>query len=93
MPGDARTLARPLARSTRERRDELAVLGDELGRLQRPDSVRVAGALERNQALLVIGPPGEGVAAVDLDLILPTTVAAFESTGRPSRARGPARRA
>ncbi|MFI4898296.1 MAG: hypothetical protein ACIARR_10775 [Phycisphaerales bacterium JB059] len=81
IPPEARASARPLARATRARRDELAVLGDELGRLDRPDSVRVARALERNQALLVIGPPGEGVAAVDLDLILPTTVAAFESTG------------
>lgn len=81
MPEGARSRASPLARSTRDRRDELAILGDELSRLERPDSVRVATALERNQALLVIGPPGQGVTAVDLDLILPTTTAAFESTG------------
>ncbi len=77
----ARALARPLARGARDRRDELAILADELGRLQRPDSVRIAKVLERNQALLVIAPAGEGAAAVDLDLILPTTTAAFESTG------------
>ncbi len=77
----ARARAAPLARSTRDRRDDLAILADELSRLERPDSVRIATALERNQALLVIGPPGEGVTAVDLDLILPTTTAAFETTG------------
>ncbi len=81
MPREARDRARPLIRPMGERRDRWAVLADGLSRMERPDVVRVAGALERSQALLVVGPPGGGVTAIDLGQILPTSVAAFESAG------------
>ncbi len=81
MPRVARDRARPLVRPMQERRDRWAVLADGLSRLERPDVVRVAGALERSQALLVVGPEDKGVTAIDLGQILPTSVAAFESVG------------
>ncbi|MEM9372366.1 MAG: hypothetical protein AAGA55_01865, partial [Planctomycetota bacterium] len=39
----------------------------------RIDTIRVARAIESGEALLVVGPPETGVAAVDLESLLPST--------------------
>lgn len=69
--------AGPLARAAADRaerlRDRAAVAEDALDRLPRLDTARVARALETGESLLVIGPPSQGVAAVDLEALLPQT--------------------
>ena len=53
--------------------DALARAHDELSRIEPSDAQRVARALESGEALMVVGPPGTGVAAVDLPTIMPPT--------------------
>ncbi len=70
---NAASLARAVAQRSADLRDRAAVAQEQLERLPRIDAVRVARALETGEALLVIGPPGTGVSAVDLDALLPPT--------------------
>jgi ABC-2 type transport system permease protein len=67
---------RAVARDVRGRigtiADELSVVRDALGRLDVIDAERVATALETGEALMVIGEPAQGVAAVDLTTLLPS---------------------
>ena len=75
-----RNMARPLVAQAESIRDRLAQSLDRIARLQRIDAVRVGRALETGETLLVIGPPEQGVAAVDLEtLLLPS--AAIEQAG------------
>ncbi len=71
--GELPPLAREAARSAGALRDAAAVAQEGLERLPRIDAIRVARALETGEALLVVGPPGLGVAAIDLDTLLPST--------------------
>lgn len=70
---NARALARTAADRAERLRDLAAVTQERLERLPGLDTLRVARALETGEALLVIGPPTQGVAAVDLDALLPST--------------------
>ena len=67
---------RAIARDVRGRigtiSDELSVVRDELTRLEVIDADRVATALETGEALMVIGAPEQGIAAVDLTALLPS---------------------
>jgi hypothetical protein len=63
--------ARNLVPAIQQRRDQAAVLLESLRRLKRPDLLRVARILEGAQAALVIGPPGTGLAAVELEDLFP----------------------
>ncbi len=75
-----RNAARPLVLQTESIRDRLAQALDRVARLQRIDAVRVGRALETGETLLIVGPPEQGVAAVDLEsLLLPS--AAIEQAG------------
>lgn len=69
--------AGPLARAAADRAEQLrndaAVAFERLERLPRLDTLRVARALETGESLLVIGPPEQGVAAVDLEALMPST--------------------
>lgn len=68
---NAGALARAAADRAAALRDGLAVALETLERLPRLDTLRVARALETGESLLVIGPPSRGVAAVDLETLLP----------------------
>lgn len=70
---NAGALARAAADTAQTLRDAAAVAQERLDRLPRLDTLRVARALETGESLLVIGPPGQGVAAVDLEALLPST--------------------
>ncbi|HSG66426.1 MAG TPA: hypothetical protein VLD39_15565, partial [Gammaproteobacteria bacterium] len=75
-----RRIAKPLVERIESLRDRIAQALDRMTRMQRIDALRVARALETGETLLVIGPPGQGVAAVDLEtLFLPS--AAIERAG------------
>ncbi len=75
-----RNMAGPLVTQTESIRDRLAQALDRVARLQRIDAVRVGRALETGETLLIVGPPEQGVAAVDLEsLLLPS--AAIEQAG------------
>lgn len=67
------SLARVAAQHSERLRDAASVARDRLERLPRLDTLRVARALETGEALLVVGPPERGVAAVDLDALMPPT--------------------
>lgn len=69
--------ARPLAEQVEALRDRLAREADALTRLPRLEVLRVARALGSSEVALVIGPPGAGVAGIDIrTLYEPTVVAA-----------------
>jgi ABC-2 type transport system permease protein len=75
-----RAIARPLVSQTESLRDRLAQAMDRVARLERIDAVRVGRALETGETLLIIGPPEQGVAAVDIqELLVPS--AALEQAG------------
>ncbi|MFG0246243.1 MAG: hypothetical protein ACF8MF_09380 [Phycisphaerales bacterium JB052] len=68
-----RQVARPLINRIESLRDRIAQALDRMTRLHRIDALRVARALQTGETLLVIGPPGQGVSAVDLEsLFLPS---------------------
>jgi len=71
--GNAGALARSAAQTAADLRDRAAIAQEQLERLPRIDAIRVARALETGEALLVVGPPELGVAAIDLDALLPST--------------------
>lgn len=64
--------ARRLAAEAQSRRDEAAVLLDSMRRLERPDVLRVVDVLGGGSAALVIGEPGKGLVALDVDALLPS---------------------
>jgi ABC-2 type transport system permease protein len=64
-----RSVAAPLVGQIESMRDQIARALDRMTRLERVDTLRVARALETGEALLIIGPPEQGVAAVDLDAL------------------------
>jgi ABC-2 type transport system permease protein len=70
---NAAALARAASDRAERLRDAAAVAAETLERLPRLDTLRVARALETGESLLVIGPPVQGIAAVDLEALLPPT--------------------
>lgn len=70
---NAGALARAAAQRAERLRDTVAVAAETIERLPRLDTLRVARALETGESLLVIGPPMQGIAAVDLEALLPPT--------------------
>lgn len=70
---EPRAIAAPMAQQLESIRDQIAVAHDRITRLTRIDALRVGRALESGEALLVIGAPEQGVAAVDLDELLPSS--------------------
>lgn len=70
---NAGLLARTAADTAGRLRDDAARAEERLARLPRLDTLRVARALETGESLLVIGPPDQGIAAVDLEALLPPT--------------------
>jgi hypothetical protein len=69
--GPASDEARGVLPKVQERRDQSAVVHESLRRLRRPDVLRVAEALSRGSAALVVGPPGVGLTSIDVDSLLP----------------------
>lgn len=69
--------------------DQLAIAADELSRLKPIDADRVATALQTGEALLVIGPPQAGIAAVDLDALLPSAQILEDAGISPAGVIGP----
>lgn len=76
QPGaEPKAIASPMIRSLESLRDRAAIAHDRITRLVRIDALAVGRALETGESLLIIGPPDQGVAAVDLDALLPSAVA------------------
>jgi len=69
--------------------DDLAIASDQLARLIPIDADRVATALTTGEALLVIGPPELGIAAVDLEALLPPTQVLQDAGISPAGVIGP----
>ncbi|MBL4808990.1 MAG: hypothetical protein JKY43_02905 [Phycisphaerales bacterium] len=69
--------------------DNLAIAADKLTRLTPIDADRVATALATGEALLVIGPPEIGIAAVELDALLPSAQALQDAGISPAGVIGP----
>ena len=65
--------ARRLVAESQTMRDEAAVLVDAMRRLERPDVLRVVDSLGGGAAALVIGGPGGGVVALDVEALLPSS--------------------
>ncbi len=80
-PGaEPKAIAWPMVSALEDLRDQAAIAHDRITRLVRIDALRVGRALETGEALLVIGAPDQGVAAIDLDALLPSS-AALERAG------------
>jgi hypothetical protein len=79
-PGPAVDLTRPLITAVDEQRDRSSVMLDSLKRLKRLDLLRIVDALRKANAALVIGPPDVGIAAIDLDSLMPSA-AWLDATG------------
>lgn len=69
--------------------DQLAIASDRLARLNIIDADSVQTALSSGEALLIIGPPEIGVAAVDLDALLPPTQILQDAGISPAGVIGP----
>jgi len=65
-------IASPAIKTIETLRDRAAIAHDRITRIERIDALLVGRALETGEALLVIAPPDQGVAAVDLDTLLPS---------------------
>tara|TARA_R110000868_G_scaffold411617_1_gene706360 strand:+ start:455879 stop:458716 length:2838 start_codon:yes stop_codon:yes gene_type:complete len=84
-----RALSKSLGTKLSEIIDALSIAINRLDRLIPIDADRVELALETGEALLIIGPPDIGVAAVDLEALLPPTEV-LESAGiSPAGVIGP----
>ncbi|MDF1808191.1 MAG: hypothetical protein P1U42_00690 [Phycisphaerales bacterium] len=70
-----RTIAAPLTKQIETFRDQAAIAQDRISRLHQIDAIQIGRALETGEALLVIGGPNQGVAAVDLEALLPSSIA------------------
>ncbi len=85
----ARAAARSLNTKLNTLIDQLAVTSNQLRTLTPIDADRVATALSTGEALLIIGPPESGIAAIDLETLLPSTQI-LESAGiSPAGVIGP----
>ncbi|MGV6814390.1 MAG: hypothetical protein ACWA5W_05185 [Phycisphaerales bacterium] len=73
-------IASPMIDQLESLRDQAAIAHDRLSRLTRIDALAVGRALETGEAMLAIGPPDQGIAAVDLDALLPSS-RALEQAG------------
>lgn len=69
-----------LARAVQDLRDRLARASDALARLPRLDVLRVAEALGSAEIALVIGPPGAGVAGIDIGMLYEPRVVASDGS-------------
>jgi len=85
----ARATSKTLGSTLQTVIDDLAVASDRLSRLTPIDADRVATALATGEALLVIGPPEIGIAAVELDALLPSTQALENAGISPAGVIGP----
>ena len=63
--------AKTLLDGLEQQRSAGAILSDTLRRLERLDLTRVVDVLKSSQCALVIGPPGKGLAAIDMDELYP----------------------
>jgi hypothetical protein len=71
LPAPARDAGQPLVAEVGALRDSAALARDSLERLPRLDLLRIASTLRTGNAVLVIGPPAEGLTAIDFGAILP----------------------
>jgi len=69
--GPAADAAGPLAAAVGERRARSAVVLDGLSRLQKPDVLRIVDVLRAGSAAIVVGPENGGLAAIDVESLLP----------------------
>lgn len=65
-----RALARPLVGRLRALRDRASLVYQQVRTIERIDAQRVGRAIQTGEALLVIGPVEQGIAAVDLEEVL-----------------------
>lgn len=70
--GPASDEARVILPHVEKRRDDAALVLESLRALRRPDLLRVTDVLSRGSAALIIGPPGRGLSALDVDSLLPS---------------------
>jgi hypothetical protein len=82
-PAGAKTLARSAAEQASLLRDRVAQVADRLGRVPRLDIDRVSDALAASTAVVVVGPEGKGLSAIDPEaLFSPGGVAANAAEAR-----------
>ncbi len=62
----------PLASRLEHAREDAERERDALARTRTPDAIRASQALERASVALLIGPPGTGLSAIDLDALFPS---------------------
>ncbi len=79
--GQAQQLAKALAPEVGRLRDRAAIARDSLERLEPIDLIRIAKALQGSSAVIVIGPPGVGLTAIDFAELFPPTAAANPAAG------------
>ena len=84
-----RRIASPLVGQIESLRDRVAQALDRITRLSPIDALRVARALETGETLLVIGPPEQGVAAIDLETLLLPSAAIQRAGGSAAGIIGP----
>ncbi len=65
-----RNQTRPLLSRIADIRDDASIAHEQVRSMHRIDAQRVGRAIQTGEALLIIGPPEQGVAAVDLSMLL-----------------------
>jgi|GEM_PF-43252 len=86
---EPQAIARPIVGQLEALRDRAAIAHDRITRIERIDALRVKRALETGEALLVIGPADQGIAAIDLDELFPSAVALERAGISPAGVIGP----
>ncbi len=86
---EPQAIARPIVAQLEALRDRAAIAHDRITRIERIDALRVKRALETGEALLVIGPADQGIAAIDLDELFPSAVALERAGISPAGVIGP----
>jgi len=80
MAGPPANAAKAVLPTLERQRDQASLLIESLRRLKRLDVTRITDVLQSRNAALVIGPPDMGLAAMDLDSLMPST-AWLDATG------------
>ncbi|MGJ8636345.1 MAG: hypothetical protein ACSHX5_05835 [Phycisphaerales bacterium] len=85
----ARALSKTVSSTLDSIIDQLAIASDRLGRLHTIDADSVETALASGEVLLIIGPPEIGVAAIELDTLIPPTELLLDAGISPAGVIGP----
>ncbi len=85
LPPATRDAAKGIIDAVEKARDTAITAADTVGRLARPDVLRVTGALSDGNACIVVGPPGAGLMAIEFGQLFPAQMRAAESAADAGR--------